>query len=67
MVGRGGEAGGDGGEPLGVAGDVGEAETGAGDAGADGVGFGEPLVEIEVDGPSLGVAEVGFEEVGLVA
>ena len=38
-----GEAGADGGEPLGVVGDVGHAEHGVGDAGEDGFGEGEPL------------------------
>ena len=65
--GMGGEAGADSGEPLGVAGDVGHAEAGGGDDGEDGVGEGEPLVHVELGGPGGGVAEMGLEEVGLVA
>ena len=63
----GGEALRDGREPGGVAGDVGKAEVGVGDAGADGVGGGEPLVEVGVGVPVGFYAEAVVEDVRLVA
>ena len=66
-VGEGEETGDDGGVPVGIAGGVGQAEAGGGDGGADGVGFVEPLVHVELGRPGFGVAEMGAEEVGLVA
>jgi len=57
----------DDGVPLGIACGVGQAETCCWDAGADGVGEGEPLVEVGVGGPGFGIADGRAEAVGFVA
>lgn len=66
-----GEAVGKGGEPLGVAGNIGHAEAGVRDAGEYGSGEGEPLFEKGIGVPrmagELGVANGSGEAVCLVA